>query len=119
MREKFTKFLVLFFSLLALNVSAQQKKITGTVTAKSDGLPIPGVSVQVKGTTNGSQTDRDGKFSISVADGATISFSYLGFMTKDVKVGSSTILNVVLEGDEKQLNEVVVTALGIQRKKNE
>src|SRR2546428_3573556 len=119
MKEKFTKFLVLFFSLLALNVSAQQKKISGTVTAKSDGLPIPGVSVQVKGTSLGAQTDVDGKFTISVDEGATISFAYLGFKTKDAKVGGSTVLNVALEADQQLLNEVVVTALGIKRQSRE
>lgn len=119
MKEKFTKFLVLLFSLATLSTYAQQKKVSGTVTAKSDGLPLPAVSVVVKGTSLGAQTDADGKYSITVPENGTLIFSYIGFVTREVKVGATSTVNIALESDEKQLGEVVVTALGIQRKKNE
>ncbi|MCO4293442.1 SusC/RagA family TonB-linked outer membrane protein [Solitalea sp. MAHUQ-68] len=115
MKEKFTKFLVLLFSLATLTTYAQQKKITGTVTSKADGLPLPAVSVTVKGTSLGSQTDVDGKYSISVPENGTLMFSYVGFQLKEVKVGSTSVINIALESDERQLGEVVVTALGINR----
>ncbi|POY35630.1 SusC/RagA family TonB-linked outer membrane protein [Solitalea longa] len=115
MKEKFTKFLVLLFSLATLTTYAQQKKITGTVTSKADGTPLPAVTVTVKGSSLGTQTDGDGKFSISVPENATLSFSYIGFKAKEVSVGASQTINVSLDADERLLNEVVVTALGIQR----
>ncbi|AFD08379.1 SusC/RagA family TonB-linked outer membrane protein [Solitalea canadensis] len=119
MKEKFTKFLVLLFSLATLSTYAQQKKVSGTVTAKSDGLPLPAVSVVVKGTSLGTQTDADGKYSISVPNGGSIVFTYVGFQSREVKVGATSTINIAMESDERQLGEVVVTAMGVQRKKNE
>ncbi|UKJ07416.1 SusC/RagA family TonB-linked outer membrane protein [Solitalea lacus] len=115
MKKKFTKFLVLLFSLLTLTTYAQQKKITGTVLSKDDGLPLPGVSVVVKGSSLGTQTNVDGKYSIAVPEKATLIFNYIGFKTKEVAVGSSVTINISLDSDTKQLGEVVVTgAYGIQ-----
>nr|WP_231876054.1 SusC/RagA family TonB-linked outer membrane protein [Mucilaginibacter sp. L294] len=93
-----------------------QQAVTGTVSEKS-GQSIPGASVTEKGTTNGISTNADGKFSLTVKPGATLVFSFLGFKTKEVVVGNSTSINVVLENSDNALNEVVVTALGIKREK--
>ena len=105
--------------LLALVVQlsfAQEKTITGTVQDQS-GLPLPGVTVLVKGTTNGTQTDFDGIFSLNVNVGETISFSYIGFKTQEVIVANADTINIQLVEDASALDEVVVTALGIKREK--
>jgi TonB-linked SusC/RagA family outer membrane protein len=93
-----------------------QQSVTGTVTERS-GQTIPGVNVAEKGTANGISTNVNGKFSLSVKPGATLTFSFIGFKTKEVIVGNETTINVVLESSENALNEVVVTALGIKREK--
>ncbi|KQM65239.1 hypothetical protein ASE74_10250 [Pedobacter sp. Leaf216] len=100
---------------------AQDRTITGTVTALDDKLPIPGVSVKVKGTTIGASTDANGKYSLSVpANATTLVISSLGFGTKEITIGSSTVINAVLSSDSQQLGEVVVTgALGIKRQAKE
>ncbi|WDF77706.1 SusC/RagA family TonB-linked outer membrane protein [Mucilaginibacter sp. KACC 22773] len=106
----------LCFLLLCLTqVHAQNRTVTGTVTAKDDGLPIPGVSVKIKGTSSGTQTNAAGKFSLSVSPGAVLSFSFIGYNSQDVAVGTKSTIEVVLLSANSQLNEVVVTALGIQR----
>ncbi len=109
-----------FLVLFVTQTFAQNRTITGTVTAKEDGVPIPGVSVTVKGTTNGTQTGADGKFTLSVpASAKTLTFSFIGYGTLDMSIPSDGVVNAVLSSDMKQLNEVVVTALGIQRQKRE
>jgi TonB-linked SusC/RagA family outer membrane protein len=106
---------LLFFSMMTIAAYAQ-KTVTGTVSERS-GQTIPGVNVAEKGTTNGISTNVNGKFSLSVQPGATLTFSFVGFKTKEVVVGNETTINVVLESNENALNEVVVTALGIKREK--
>jgi TonB-linked SusC/RagA family outer membrane protein len=89
--------------------------ITGTVTDES-GAPFPGVNVIVKGTSNGTSTDADGKYSLEVPDeNATLVFSFVGYLTKEVPVGARSVVNVTMTPDVKSLEEVVVTALGIQK----
>jgi TonB-linked SusC/RagA family outer membrane protein len=105
----------LLFSMITI-VAYAQKNVTGTVTEKS-GLAIPGVNVTEKGTSNGTATSVDGKFSLSVKPGAVLTFSFIGFKTTEVPIGASTTLSVVLEANESALTEVVVTALGIKREK--
>jgi len=106
----------LCFLLLCLTqVYAQNRTVTGTVTDKGDGLPIPGVSVKVKGTSTGTQTNASGKFSLSVSPGAVLTFSFIGYNAQDVAVGTKSTIDIVLASANSQLNEVVVTALGIQR----
>ncbi len=95
---------------------AQGKMVTGTVTDPSN-LPVPGVNVIVKGTQNGVSTDFDGKYAISVAAGQTLVFSYLGFITKEIKIGNANSYNVALESSNATLNEVVVIGYGTQKKK--
>ncbi|SDZ74341.1 SusC/RagA family TonB-linked outer membrane protein [Psychroflexus halocasei] len=108
MRTKFSGFLTLLL-VLAVQISfAQTKTVTGTVTGE-DGLPIPGVNVIEKGTSNGTQTDFDGNYSISVASGQTIVFSYLGMKKQEVVVNNQSTINITLLEDAAELAEVVVT----------
>jgi TonB-linked SusC/RagA family outer membrane protein len=108
-------FLVLSFCF-ALSVSAQQKTISGTVTSQTDGEALPGVNVIVKGTNSGTSTDFDGNYSINVSDAnATLVFSYIGYVTKEMKVSGNT-LNVVLAEDLAALEEVVVVGYGSRKK---
>ena len=108
-------FVLLFVAVTAM---AQDRTVTGTVTAKEDGLPLPGVSVKVKGSTAGTQTGADGKFTLKVPQGeSALTFTFIGYVAKTVNVGASSTVNVTLEADTKMLSEVVVTSFGIQRDK--
>ena len=111
------KQLIVFFAFLlgTIPLLAQNETVTGTVTSATDGLPLPGVNVLVQGTTNGTQTDFDGNYSIEAAEGDVLVFSYLGTKSQTVTVGSSKEISVAMEEDASQLDEVVVTALGIKR----
>ncbi|ANQ47937.1 SusC/RagA family TonB-linked outer membrane protein [Flammeovirga sp. MY04] len=112
------KHLLLFLSILFSvfnTLYAQDRVVTGTVVDADDNSPIPGVNVLIKGTTHGSVTNLDGKFSISVAENQTLVFSYVGYQSTEVNVANATNLNVSLNVDAEQLDEVVVTALGIER----
>ncbi len=92
----------------------QTKKITGTV---SDAMgPVIGASVLVKGTSTGVATDFDGNFSLNVPSGATLVVSYIGYVTKEIKVGSQNVYNITLEEDKKMLDEVVVVGYGTMKK---
>ena len=95
---------------------AQQKsrKITGVVT-DGKGEPVPGANVIQRGTTNGTISDIDGKFSLEVPDNATLVISFIGYVTKNIAVGHKEIFNITLLEDSRKLDEVVVTALGIKR----
>lgn len=100
------------------SVFAQQRTITGTVTAADDGTTLPGVNVVVKGTAIGTITDANGNYSITVPDDAqTLEFSFVGMATQDVTIGSSSTINVTMEVSAQELEEVVVTSLGISREK--
>ena len=116
MKTKFSGILTLLLALVVQFTFAQDKTISGTVSDVS-GLPLPGVNILVKGTTNGTQTDFDGKYSINAKSGDVLSFSYLGLKTQEVTVGSSNSINVTMQEDASVLDEVVVTALGIKREK--
>lgn len=108
-------FVLLLFASIAV---AQERTITGTVIAKEDGAPIPGVSIKVIGTNIGVSTGADGKFSLKISSGVkSLQFSSLGFLMQTVNIGTSNVINVVLLPDSKILGEVVVTALGIKREK--
>lgn len=90
-----------------------QVTITGTVV-DNFGTPLPGTNVIVKGTTNGTQTDFDGNYSITAASDATLVFSYVGFKTTEIPVGGNTTIDVTMEEDAAALDEVVVTGYGTQ-----
>ena len=110
-------FLFSFLFLGIQHVSAQEKEITGTVTSLGDGMPVAGANVLIVGTTNGTLTDFDGNYTITANLGDVIRFSYLGMTTKEVTIAASSTYNVELSEDSEQLNEVVVTALGIKKEK--
>jgi len=105
----------IFLFLLAITSQAQNLTVTGTVTGESDGLPIPGVSVLIKGTTNGTITNIDGKYSIQAVTGETLQVSFIGMQTQEIIVNSSTI-NVTLGADVTDIDEVVVVGYGVQKK---
>jgi TonB-linked SusC/RagA family outer membrane protein len=95
-------------------VLAQERVVSGSVK-DSNGAGLAGVSVIVKGTTTGTNTNMDGKYSISAASNATLVFSFIGYTSKEVAVGNQSVIDVVLAEETQQLGEVVVTALGIER----
>ncbi|POY37059.1 SusC/RagA family TonB-linked outer membrane protein [Solitalea longa] len=114
--KKYLRILLLvLLSGISATALSQQRTITGTVTSEDDKQPMPSVTVVVKGTATATQTDLDGKYSIKASDGATLAFTYVGYVTKEVKLGSSNVINVTLSLNSKQLGEVVVTALGIKK----
>lgn len=113
------KLLFIFLStfLLIAEVMAQKITVTGKVVSGEDKLFVPGVSVKIKGGLSATQTNSDGIYSISANKGDVLVFSYIGFEVQEQTVGSAAVLNVELKTSYKSLNEVVVTALGIQRDK--
>ncbi|WP_201983127.1 SusC/RagA family TonB-linked outer membrane protein [Hymenobacter rubidus] len=96
---------------------AQSRPVSGRVIDKSTNEGLPGVSVIVKGTTTGTATDADGRFALNVNNGAVLQFKYLGYLTSEQPVGASGVVDISLAVDNKQLDEVTVTALGISREK--
>lgn len=110
---------LLFVLSLFLVVSAwaQERTISGTVTDASNGETVPGASVLVKGTTSGTITDFDGKYSISVGDGAVLQISFVGYISQEVAVGNKSIIDAALELNVEELAEVVVIGYGSQDKK--
>ncbi|MFN8353419.1 MAG: SusC/RagA family TonB-linked outer membrane protein [Spirosomataceae bacterium] len=105
----------LLFSLglmlaLIVQVWAQDRSVTGKVTSGEDSSPLPGVSVAIKGSTKGAQTDANGVYKISVPNNAVLLFSYIGFETQQVTVGAKSVIDVSLKPDAKTLQEVTITA---------
>ncbi len=111
MKLKLTWLLTLFMAFVMQFSFAQEKTVTGTVTTAADGLPLPGASVIVKGTTRGAQTDFDGKFTIQVSSGEILVVSYVGMNPTEITVGDSNTYNIELE-DGNTLDEVVVVGYG-------
>lgn len=107
--------LCLVFLLMGSMSAWAQSKVSGTVTA-SDGFPLPGVNIMEKGTTNGTISDIDGNYNLEVSDNATLMFSFTGFATTEMAVTSSGTIDIVL-AEGVALDEVVVTALGIEKNK--
>ena len=116
--KSFAAVLTLLLSAVAVNASPQQAQpVSGRVISLSDNEPLIGVSVVVKGTSAGVITDIDGNYTINVESGQTLVFSYIGFMTEEVKIGSQRTVNVSLHEDAETLDEVVVIGYGVQKKK--
>ncbi|MDR1919180.1 MAG: SusC/RagA family TonB-linked outer membrane protein, partial [Tannerellaceae bacterium] len=111
---------VIFFVLFCIGTCTAalwaQKKVSGLVTDKDINQPLIGANVVVKGTTNGTITDLDGRYSLDVNAEDVLQFSYLGMLTVEEPVGERTTIDVNMFSDSQKINEVVVTALGIQRK---
>lgn len=108
-------FKLMMVSLLTLQVAVAQKTVTGVVS-DDQGMPLPGATVLEQGTTNGVSTDFDGNFSIDVAEGGVLEISFVGYETAVVTVGQDDVINVSL-AQGNQLEEVIVTSLGIKREK--
>ncbi|RJE70455.1 TonB-dependent receptor [Reichenbachiella sp. MSK19-1] len=106
---------VIAMCLLSFWASAQTT-VTGVVTSSEDGESVPGATVLVKGTTNGTITDLDGKYSLSVPESATLVVSFVGFEQQEVAVGSRSVVDVSLNTDYQQLEEVVVVGYGTVKK---
>ncbi|APU11207.1 TonB-linked SusC/RagA family outer membrane protein [Cellulophaga sp. RHA_52] len=106
--------LVLLFSVLFTTIAYSQQ-ISGTVT-DSEGIPLLGVTIVVKGTQNGTTTDFDGKYIIDAKQSDVLKFSYIGMLPKEITVGATSVINVTLEEDASLLDEVVVTAFGVEKK---
>ena len=112
MKQKLLKVFLILFTLSGI-ARAQTRTISGTITGKQDGLPLPGVSVMVKGTKTGSQSGTDGSYSIKVDPGQSLVFTFIGFTTQTV-TPSSSHLDITLSGTPSELNEVVVVGYGTQ-----
>ncbi|MDM1367324.1 SusC/RagA family TonB-linked outer membrane protein [Myroides marinus] len=103
--------------LLLCNIAvAQQIKVTGVVN-EVDGASLPGVSVIVKNSTKGVQTDLDGKYVIEVSEGDILAFEYVGFKSQSIKVGKQHIININLQSESESLDDIVIVAYGAQKQK--
>ncbi len=107
---------VLFCIGTCTTVLWAQKKVSGVVMDKDANMPLIGCNVVEKGTTNGTVTDLDGNYTLEVGDNATLQFSYIGMSTLEEPLNGRTVINVDMVSDSQKIDEVVVTAMGIQRK---
>jgi len=113
------KLMALMLLLFSSVIFAQNAfKVKGKVTAASDNLPIPGVNILVLKTSNGTSTDFDGNYEITVQNGDVLQFSYLGFKTKTVIVDGQQTINITLDDDQNALEEVVVVGYGTRKRKH-
>lgn len=116
MLKKIT-FLIAF---LSFSIAFGQTQISGSVISEEEDFPLPGVTVQIKGTQIGTQTDVDGKYKIAAKRGDVLVFSFIGMLSQEIAVANQSVINVVLQQNSQQLEEVVVlTALGLERKKDD
>ena len=115
------RFTLLFALMIFIGVQwaqAQTRTLSGSVTNADDGSTIPGVSVVVKGTTVGTTTDLDGRYSLLVpADAKILQFSFVGMKTIEILIGAENVINVTMQPEVTAIEGVVVTALGISREK--
>src|SRR5690606_39981793 len=91
--------------LSTLAVNAQGRQVTGTVISGEDNLPLPGVSVLIKGTTRGGVTDLDGNFSINVQQGEVLAFSFIGYVTQEVPITNQSTLDIILRSEERRVGK--------------
>lgn len=116
--RKTLKLLMTTFMLLLIQIGfAQQRQITGTVQ-EEDGLPLPGASVVIKGTTSGTSTDMDGKFQISAKTGDIIIISFLGYTSQEVSISANSNYTLILKSADNELEELIVVGYGVQKKKD-
>jgi TonB-linked SusC/RagA family outer membrane protein len=110
---------VLFLLLVAsIQGFAQERRVTGKVTSSDDGTSLPGVSILAKGSSNGTVTDSDGNYAITINDQTTLVFSFVGFASQEIAVAGQTTINVSLASDVTALNEIVVIGYGQQERKD-
>jgi len=114
---KYVLGIVLSFAFIQV-ANAQSVNISGVITEKTTGLPIPGVSVAIKGSAGGTQSNNEGKYSLAAKANDIIRITFIGYNTREITLtGNQTTLNIALEETQNALNEVVVTALNITREK--
>ena len=112
------RFLLVSFLFLASNVWAQDRTISGNISSDEDGSGLPGVNVIIKGTTVGTTTDVNGSYTLDVpSDGGTLVFSFIGLASQEIEIGARSVVDVVMSSEVEELQEVVVTALGITKEK--
>lgn len=110
-------FLLAVFCFFGSSLLAQSRTVSGTVTDVENGQSLPGVTVKVKNTNTATYTDADGKYTLTVSSNdAVLVFSYLGYKTHEEPVSSRSTINLSLSGDDRLLDEVVVTALGVKER---
>ncbi|KPM48263.1 SusC/RagA family TonB-linked outer membrane protein [Jiulongibacter sediminis] len=107
--------LPILLGIMLLGFSSIAQQISGTVRAAKDSSPLPGVTVLVKGTTQGTSTDANGQYTLNANSGSTLVFSFVGFVSQETQIGNRSTINISLEEDSQSLEEVVVTALGIKK----
>jgi TonB-linked SusC/RagA family outer membrane protein len=113
--------LVCLTAVLALSANAawaQDRTVSGKVTAAEDGTTLPGVNVTVKGTTKGTVTDVSGNYSLSAPAGSTLVFSFIGLKSVETAIGERSVIDIQMETDATQLSEVIVTGYGIEQKRD-
>lgn len=113
MKKAILALLILMYSYA---IFAQGVQVKGVVTSADDGQPIPGVSVVVKGTTNGTTTDIDGKFVVNAPGNSMLVFSFVGMTTQEIQVNNQSVINVALATENTNIDEVVVVGYGVQKK---
>ncbi|PYF72371.1 SusC/RagA family TonB-linked outer membrane protein [Pedobacter nutrimenti] len=116
MRKKFTLFIV--FLLYGFSIAMAQDITVKGAVKDQQGLPLPGVSVKVKGSSQGAMTSTDGTYVLKAPASATLSFSFIGYKTTEQAISGRTTVNVSLSEDNNQLNEVIVVGYGTQTKKD-
>jgi TonB-linked SusC/RagA family outer membrane protein len=107
--SKILRLILLVAVVFSAGKAIAQRAVTGRVTSSEDGSGLPGVNVLVKGTSNGTITDAEGAYSIQVSEGSTLVFSFIGYASVEVVVGTQSTIDVQMASDAQQLNEVVVT----------
>jgi TonB-linked SusC/RagA family outer membrane protein len=118
LKKMIAGFCLAFFLTLVTLTAFAQKRVTGIVKDNETNTGLPGVSILVKGTTRGTVTDADGKYSIEANEGATLVFSSVGYVTQEIAVGSSSVIDIILVADVKTLGEIIVTGYGSQSKRD-
>ncbi|HRQ52426.1 MAG TPA: carboxypeptidase-like regulatory domain-containing protein, partial [Agriterribacter sp.] len=112
-----TNLVVLKEAAPVAEMNIREVRVAGKVTSAT-GVPLPGVSVTIKGSTVGTTTDGDGNYSLTVPDDATLEFSYVGYVTIEQKVEGRNIINIVMLSAEKTLDAIVVVGYGTQKKRD-
>ena len=108
--------LCVFLMMLGIQLSmAQERQVTGTVTDASDGTPLPGVTIVIKGTSTGTSTDIDGHYALNVPGDVVLVFSFVGMKSQEIAIGTKKVIDVKLENESMRMDEVLVTAMGLRR----
>lgn len=110
--------LLLPLLLIIFNVMAQDRTVSGTVTSKEGNTPLPGVTVRIKGSSTGTSTDINGKYSLSAGNGQVLVFSFVGYTEQQISVGSRSNITISLQPDRRALDEVVVVGYGTKQIKD-